>query len=250
VRRLLIAGNWKMNKTVRESLAFVERFSELLKGEELGDREILVCPPFTSLYALSTRELPFSLGAQNMFYEESGAYTGEISPLMLKELGVKYVILGHSERRSIFKEDDELVNKKVLSAAEHGLIPILCVGESLKEREEDRTAEVIERQVVLGLRGLKEESPFVVAYEPVWAIGTGKSATPEMAQEVHRFIREIIEELFSEEKAASTQIIYGGSVKPSNAESLLKMEDIDGALVGGASLEPESFFQIATSCRG
>ncbi len=244
MRRLLIAGNWKMNKTVPEAIELVRGLKERLKG--LEDRDVLICPPFTALYPVS-KELEGSqilLGGQNMFYEEKGAFTGEISPLMLKDVGCSFVILGHSERRHIFGEDDKLINKKVISAVKHGLIPILCVGEKIEEREEGRTEEVIEKQVREGLKGLSSEDEFVIAYEPVWAIGTGKTATPEMAQEVHSFIREILKELFGEEKAGRVRILYGGSVKPENAKGLLEMPDIDGALVGGASLKAESFSAI------
>ena len=247
MRRLLIAGNWKMHKTVQEAVELVRELKELVS--DVKDRDILVCPPFTALYAVS-RELEGSniaLGAQNMFYEEKGAFTGEISPLMVKDVGCSYVILGHSERRHIFSETDELINKKVLSAVNHGLIPILCVGETLQEREEDKTKEVIERQVKEGLKGLNETSEFVIAYEPVWAIGTGKTATPELAEEVHSFIREILAEMFGKEKADSIRILYGGSVKPENAAGLMSQPNIDGSLVGGASLKAESFAKIVKS---
>jgi triosephosphate isomerase len=244
VRRVLIAGNWKMHKTVPEALELVRELKGLIGDEK--ERDVLICPPFTALYPVG-RELQGSsiqLGAQNMFYEEEGAFTGEISPLMLKDCGCKFVILGHSERRHIFKEDDELINKKVLSAVKHRLIPILCVGETLQEREEGRTKDVVEKQVVEGLKGLQGDEEFVIAYEPVWAIGTGKTATPEQAQEVHAFIREKLEELFGKEKAQAVRILYGGSVKPNNAASLLAQPDVDGALVGGASLKADSFAQI------
>jgi len=244
LRRLLIAGNWKMHKTVPEALELVRELKTLVSG--VTDRDILVCPPFTALYPVG-RELKGSniaLGGQNMFYEEEGAFTGEISPLMLKDVGCSYVILGHSERRHIFGETDELINRKVISAAEHGLIPILCVGETLEEREAGETEKVVERQVREGLKGLSSESELVIAYEPVWAIGTGKTATPELAQEVHSFIRSILSDLFGREKAEGIRILYGGSVKPQNAKGLLEMPDIDGALVGGASLKAESFAKI------
>ena len=244
MRRLLIAGNWKMHKTVPEAIELVRELKELTA--DVDDRDILVCPPFTALYPVG-RELQgtnIALGGQNMFYEEQGAFTGEISPIMLKDVGCSYVILGHSERRHIFGETDELINRKVLSAAEHGLTPILCVGEKIEERESGETEKVVERQVKEGLRGFNPENEFVIAYEPVWAIGTGKTATPELAQEVHAFIREILSELFGKEKAEKTRILYGGSVKPENAKGLLEMPDIDGALVGGASLKADSFAKI------
>jgi len=244
LRRLLIAGNWKMNKTVPEALELVRELKERLKGVE--DRDVLVCPPFTALYPVGRELLGSSIlmGAQNMFYEEKGAFTGEISPVMLKDVGCSYVILGHSERRHIFGESDELINRKVISAVNHDLIPILCIGETLEERERGETRQVVERQVREGLKGLKPEDEFVIAYEPVWAIGTGRSATPEMAQEVHAFIREVLTGLFGREKAKGIRILYGGSVKPENAKGLLEMPDIDGALVGGASLKAESFSKI------
>jgi len=244
VRRLLIAGNWKMHKTVPEALELVRELKERLKG--VDDRDILVCPPFTALYPVK-EELcgsSINLGAQNMFYEREGAFTGEISPVMLKDAGCKFVILGHSERRKIFGETDGLINRKVLSAAENGLVPILCVGETLEEREAGKTREVVERQVREGLKNFPVEAELVIAYEPVWAIGTGRSATPEVAQEVHRFIRKVLKELFGEEKADGIRILYGGSVKPENARSLLEAEEIDGALVGGASLKADSFEKI------
>jgi triosephosphate isomerase len=245
LRKLLIAGNWKMNKTVPEAVSLVRELKELLKDLD-RDREVLVCPPFTALYPVS-RELEGSkiaLGAQNMFYEEKGAFTGEISPVMLLDVGCSFVILGHSERRHIFKEDDQLINKKVLSAVAHSITPILCVGELLEERESGKTKDVVKKQVVEGLSGIKPEYDFVIAYEPVWAIGTGKTATPEQAQEVHQFIRELLKELFGKEKAEKVRILYGGSVKPENAKSLMSMPDVDGALVGGASLKAESFAKI------
>ena len=244
VRRLLIAGNWKMHKTIPEALDLVRELKELVR--DVNDRDILVCPPFTALYPVS-RELEGSnivLGGQNMYFEEQGAFTGEISPLMLKDAGCSYVILGHSERRHIFGETDELVNKKVLSAINHGLIPILCVGELLEERESGKTQEVVEKQVREGLKGVDGDNEFVIAYEPVWAIGTGKTATPELAEEVHLFIRQVLSDMFGSEKANSVRILYGGSVKPENAAGLLNMENIDGALVGGASLKAESFAKI------
>jgi len=244
VRRLLIAGNWKMHKTVPEATDFVKELKELVK--DVNDRDILICPPFTALYPVSKEisDTNIKLGAQNMYFEEKGAFTGEISPLMLKDVGCSYVILGHSERRHIFGETDELINKKVLSAINHGITPILCVGEKLEEREAGETEKVIEKQVREGLKNVSKDRDFVIAYEPVWAIGTGKTATPSLAEEVHQFIREVLTLMFGKEKANSVRILYGGSVKPENAEGLLKMDNIDGALVGGASLKAESFAKI------
>ncbi|ADY73235.1 triosephosphate isomerase [Desulfurobacterium thermolithotrophum DSM 11699] len=244
MRRFLIAGNWKMHKTVSEAIELVRELKNLVK--DVSDRDILICPPFTALYPVS-KELEGSnitLGGQNMYFEEQGAFTGEISPLMLKSVGCSYVILGHSERRHIFGESDELINKKVLSSINHGLIPILCVGELLEERENGKTKEVVEEQIREGLKNVNKDAEFVIAYEPVWAIGTGKTATPELAEEVHLFIREVLSDMFGNEKASSVKILYGGSVKPENAAGLLKMENIDGALVGGASLKAESFAKI------
>ncbi|WP_163327551.1 triose-phosphate isomerase [Desulfurobacterium thermolithotrophum] len=244
MRRFLIAGNWKMHKTVSEAIELVRELKNLVK--DVNDRDILICPPFTALYPVS-KELEDSnitLGGQNMYFEEQGAFTGEVSPLMLKSVGCSYVILGHSERRHIFGESDELINKKVLSAINHGLIPILCVGELLEERENGKTKEVVEEQIREGLKNVNKDAEFVIAYEPVWAIGTGKTATPELAEEVHFFIRKALSDMFGNEKASSVRILYGGSVKPKNAAGLLKMENIDGALVGGASLKAESFAKI------
>ena len=246
MKKYLFAGNWKMNKTLSETKEF---FEEFLKGiEKREDREIMIAPPFTAL-ALA-RELTEGscviLGAQNACWEKSGAFTGEISPVMLKELNVKYVIIGHSERRHIFGESDELIAKRVKGVYEEGLIPVLCVGEKLEEREVGKTFEVVENQVRKGLSLVSEVKgeDLVIAYEPVWAIGTGKTATPEQAEEVHQFIRGLLKELYSEEIADRVRILYGGSVKPSNIEELMAQPDIDGVLVGGASLKVDSFLKI------
>lgn len=244
MKRLLIAGNWKMNKTVPEAVELVKTLKNLVA--DVNDRDVLVCPPFTALYSVSEelQNTNITLGGQNMYFEERGAFTGEISPLMLKDAGCSFVIVGHSERRHIFGETDELINKKVLSAVDHGLVPILCVGELLEEREKQITRKVVERQLRTGLKDLKENAEFVVAYEPVWAIGTGKTATPELAEDVHYFIRLVLADMFGSERANGIRILYGGSVKPENAEGLLKMENVDGALVGGASLKADSFAKI------
>jgi len=245
LRKKIIAGNWKMHKTVREAEELV---GSILKGLPETHYEVVVCPPFTALYRISQllEGSRLKLGAQNMHYEIQGAFTGEISAPMLKELGVEYIILGHSERRHIFGESDEMISKKLRRAVETGLKPILCVGEKLEERERGLTEKVIERQLVSALEGLSREDldDLVVAYEPVWAIGTGKNATPEQAQEVHAFIRSKLSELLGEEFADSRTILYGGSVKPHNIYELTKEEDVDGALVGGASLSAESFLGI------
>ena len=241
-----IAGNWKMNKTVAEAIDLVKQLKASLSGIE--GVEVAVAPPFTALFVVR-KELEGSsiqLAAQNLFWEEKGAFTGEIAPPMLKEVGCHYVILGHSERRQFFGETDETVNRKVRATLSHGLKVIFCIGETLKEREEGKTFAVIERQVPGGLRDIRKEemSSIVIAYEPVWAIGTGKTATPEQAEEVHRFIRKKLVQLYSKEIAESVRIQYGGSVTPENVKGLMGKENIDGALVGGASLKSETFSKI------
>jgi len=241
-----IAGNWKMNKTVEEAIDLVRQLKTSLSDTE--GVEVAVAPPFTALSAVS-RELKGSslhLAAQNVFYEEKGAFTGEVSPLMLRELGCHYVIIGHSERRQFFRETDETVNRRIKAALGQSLKPIFCVGETLKEREEGGAFSVIERQVDSGLKGIGggDVKDFVIAYEPVWAIGTGKTATPQQAEEVHRFIRQRLEKLYSREIAEGIRIQYGGSVTPENVKGLMSQENIDGALVGGASLKSESFSKI------
>jgi triosephosphate isomerase (TIM) len=246
-RKLIIAGNWKMNKTVAESL-------DLLKGLALDlasvkEVDIVVCPPFTALSEVSkailnTRNI--ALGAQNMSEHNMGAYTGEIAAQMLKEFSVRYVILGHSERRTYQEEKDELIAKKALAAHAASLKPIVCVGETLTEREAGRTEKVLETQVRGSLAGLSKEqmAETVVAYEPVWAIGTGKTATAQQAQDAHAFIRAQLAKNFDEAVARKVRIQYGGSVKPANARELMSLPDVDGALVGGASLEVRSFADI------
>jgi triosephosphate isomerase len=241
-----IAGNWKMNKTVEEALDLIRQLKVSLPN--IKGVEVAVAPPFTALYTIS-QELKGSLirlAAQNLYYEEKGAFTGEISPLMLKEIGCQYVIIGHSERRQFFGEKDEAINRKIKAAVSHGLKPVFCMGETLKEREEEQTFSVIERQVQGGLRdiGHEEMANIVIAYEPVWAIGTGKTATPEQAEEVHRFIRQTLVQLYSREIAGAVRIQYGGSVTPENIKGLMNQENIDGALVGGASLKSETFSKI------
>jgi len=238
-----------MHKTVKEAKEFFENFLRKLK-EKTVDREIMIAPPFTCLFACAeaVKGTPVSLGAQNACWEPKGAFTGEISPEMLKEFEVKYVIIGHSERRHIFGETDEIINKRVKGVFSAGLVPVLCVGETLEEREAGKTFDVVKTQLEEGLRGISGVSgeTLVIAYEPVWAIGTGKTATPLQAQEVHQFIREKLKELFGE-VADSIRILYGGSVKPENAGSILEQPDIDGVLVGGASLDPEKFYDIYTA---
>lgn len=245
MRKPIIAGNWKMYKTANEAAELVNGLVDKVRD---AGCEVVVCPPFTSIaQVLSlTESTNIKVGAQNMYFEESGAYTGEISPLMLRELGVKYVILGHSERRQYFKEDDELINKKVMAAFKYNLIPILCVGETLEERESDKTFEKISSQLELNLKNLDSEkaSNMVIAYEPIWAIGTGKTATSEDANNVIKFIREKVRELFGNNTADTIRIQYGGSVKPSTIKEQMAQSDIDGALVGGASLKADEFAAI------
>ena len=247
MRKYLIAGNWKMHKTVEEARKFFEVFLKKLE-EKAVDREIMIAPPFTCMFACAeaVKGSIVKLGAQNACWEPKGAFTGEISPEMLKEFGVKYVIIGHSERRHIFGETDELINKRVKGVFSAGLVPVLCVGETLEEREAGKTFDVVKNQLEEGLKGLSgvNGENLVIAYEPVWAIGTGKTATPLQAQEVHQFIRERLKDLFGEKVSQQIRILYGGSVKPENAGSILEQPDIDGVLVGGASLDPEKFYEI------
>lgn len=240
----VIAGNWKMNKTVGESLDFIKAIVPLVKDVE-GKCEVVLGAPFTSLGAMgeALKGTNVELSAQDVYWEKSGAYTGEVAPGMLKDVGCQWSIIGHSERRAYFGETDETINKKAFALYEEGLKPIICVGELLEEREAGKTNDVVSTQI----RGCLKDIPAdkmkqtVIAYEPVWAIGTGKAATPEMAQEVHAMIRALLAELYGEELASSIRILYGGSVKPSNVSELMGQEDIDGALVGGASLEADSF---------
>ncbi|MFO0754508.1 MAG: triose-phosphate isomerase [Thermodesulfovibrionales bacterium] len=242
MRKPLIAANWKMNKTVGEAEAFLRDFIPLVK--DVADADIVIAPPFTALSAVSSllKGAPIQLSAQNMYYEEKGAYTGEIAPGMLTDLRCTHVILGHSERRHYFGESDELLNKKVKAARSHGFTVIFCVGESLDEREAGKTFSVLQREVEEGLKGIGPEG-IVVAYEPIWAIGTGKTATTGQAQEAHRFIRERLSLLYGNE-ASSMRILYGGSVTPENIDALMECADVDGALVGGASLKPDSFARL------
>jgi len=248
MRAKIVAGNWKMNKTNPEAVDFA---GELVnKAGDVANPIVLICPPYTALSELSEvfKGSKIFLGAQNMYFHESGAYTGEIAPSMLLTIGVSYVILGHSERREYFCETDRMINDKVKLALKSNLIPIVCVGEQLKQREEGKTQEVIGTQVDGSLDGLtaNEAAKIVVAYEPVWAIGTGKTATPEMAQEVHAFMRNRLNQKF-DITADKIPILYGGSVKGDNAAALLSQADIDGALVGGASLKVDEFVKIINS---
>ena len=248
MRKKIIAANWKMNMTAAEAASFMEDFQIELK--DIEGVEIVIIPPFTALPKLSeifASITSVKLGAQNMWHEASGAYTGEISAAMLREFFTRYVVLGHSERRTIFGETDELVNKKVKAAHAATLLPILCIGETLAERDAGRHHEVLARQLKGSLAGLDAAQMLdtVIAYEPVWAIGTGRTASPEQAQEAHAFIRQTLAEMFDAATASKIRIQYGGSVKPDNAKELLHQPDIDGALVGGASLDPRGFAKIA-----
>ncbi len=244
MRKKIIAGNWKMNKNHNEA---IELINSLKSGIDTDVSDVVVCVPFVDLMAVSEaiKGTKINLGAQNMHFEESGAYTGEISPGMLKELGVKYVIIGHSERRAYFAETDEIVNKKVKKALEHNLVPILCVGESLEERELNITIELVRIQIKKAFAGISAEdaTKVVIAYEPIWAIGTGKVATKEQAQEVCAEVRKVIAEIYGQSVSNEIRIQYGGSVTGDSANELFNMPDIDGGLVGGASLK-EDFIKV------
>ena len=246
-RLKVIAGNWKLNKDVHQTEELLTGLNNTLTFDLKGVR-VIVCPPFTSLETASrlTKGSSMSLGAQNMYYEDEGAFTGEISPKMLKSAGCEYVIVGHSERRQIFGETDELINKKVKKAIASGLVPIVCVGETLEQREKNVTAQIVTTQVRGVLRDISAEQveKIVIAYEPVWAIGTGRNATPQQAEEVHLLIRTLMAELYTPATAQRVIIQYGGSVKPDNAEELLWQPNVDGALVGGACLKADSFSAI------
>ena len=249
-RTPLIAGNWKMFKTHLDAIKLVQQLGYELTDHKFDKAEVAVCPPFTALRTVQTLieddRFEFGLGAQNMHWEDDGAFTGEVSPVMLKSLRVKYVILGHSERRELFGETDEGVNKKMKAAFTHGLTPIMCCGETDAEREAGETQSKVEGQVSGGLAGLKSEqvASSVIAYEPIWAIGTGKTATPDDAQETVAYIRTLVAKEFGDEVGAAVRILYGGSVKAGNAKSLFSQPDIDGGLVGGASLEAGDFAAI------
>lgn len=249
-RKPIIAGNWKMFKTVGEAREFVEA----VKGKaEVDGVESVICAPFTNLPALveAVKGTTLKIGAQNLHFEDSGAFTGEISGVMLKDLGVDYVIIGHSERRAYFAETDEVVNKKVHAAFKHGILPIVCVGEKLEEREAGSTKTVCKVQTEAALAGLTGEqaAATVIAYEPIWAIGTGKSSTSADANEVIAYIRELVAGQFGAQVATAIRIQYGGSVKPNNIAEYMGMSDIDGALVGGASLEPASYIQLVEGAK-
>jgi triosephosphate isomerase len=252
MRRPMIAGNWKLHKTVAEALDLVAALKSGLAGVQ--DIDIVVAPAFTALGAVAEAltESNILLAAQNCYPAATGAFTGEVSPLLLRDIGCRYVIVGHSERRSLFGEKDDFINRKVLTVLTEGLQPILCVGETLEERNENRTFEILDGQIRRGLAGIDPDQlgRLTIAYEPVWAIGTGQTASTEQAQEAHLFIRDLIANLFSAKVAGNLRILYGGSVKPDNIDGLMAMPDIDGALVGGASLKAADFIRIARFERG
>ena len=249
MRKNVIAGNWKMNKSNTEAVEMLTELKELVKG--IDNVGIIIGAPFTALSdaVKAVKGSNIAIAAENVYPKDSGAYTGEVSPVMLKSIGVEYVILGHSERREYFKESDEFINEKVKAVLAAGMLPILCIGEKLEERESGKTAEVTETQIRGGLKDLtaEEAKKVIVAYEPVWAIGTGRTATPEMAQETHRQVRDVLVSMFGNETAEEMIIQYGGSMKPDNAVELLAQKDIDGGLIGGASLKASSFAEIVVA---
>lgn len=247
MRRPLIAGNWKLHKTIPEAIQLANELKRKLYDFDRGD--LLICPPFTALSAVADvlQGSNIYLGAQDLFWEDSGAFTGEVSGPLLRDAGCSFVIVGHSERRQYFGDNDEVVNKKLQAAINSGLTPILCVGEPLEKREQKVTKEYLRKRLRANLRGLGGEMvmKIVFAYEPIWAIGTGRTATPQMAGETQRFIRQLFEEHYDSTVAGGMRIIYGGSVKPENAPALMAEEDVDGFLIGGASLQADSFIKIA-----
>lgn len=245
MRKPIIAGNWKMNNTIKQGLKLVEE----IIGFELSENvEAVLCVPFTTLQDVkkAIKDTNIKLGAQNVHWEENGAFTGEISPSMLKEIGVDYCIIGHSERRQYYNETDETVNKKIKSTLSHGILPIVCVGETLEEREANKAEDIVKNQIIRAFEGITKEelNKIVIAYEPIWAIGTGKTASSDDANNMCKFIRNIIGEIYSDEDKEIIRIQYGGSVKPSNIKELMDKSDIDGALVGGASLKAEDFVSL------
>jgi triosephosphate isomerase len=252
LRKPIIAGNWKMNMSPSEAGLLAKDLRESLGNQE--DVDVVVAPPFVSLYPVAEvlRGSGIALSGQDLFWEDKGAFTGAISPTMLLDVGCEYVIIGHSERRQYFGETDETVNRKVRAALVHGLLQIMCIGESLEQRENGETFKIVEAQLDGGLRDLQKEAirSMVIAYEPIWAIGTGKTATPEQAQEVHAFIRDYLNNHFGPDVGGAVRIQYGGSVNPENIDDLMAKPDIDGALVGGASLKAANFTRIARFKRG
>jgi len=245
-RRPFIAGNWKMYKTSAEAAETAKKLAGLVSG--VTNVDVMIAPPFTALAQVheAIKESSVMLGAQNLFWEKEGAFTGEISPQMVVSAGCRYVIIGHSERRQYFGETDLSVNKKIRAAITNNLVPVFCIGETEKERDADNTFNILDKQIKMGLEGFSPDDlqPVILAYEPVWAIGTGKTATSGQAQEVHLFIRNLLEKLFGKKIAGSVRILYGGSVKPENIKELMSMPDVDGALVGGASLNADKFAEI------
>ncbi|MGF6905578.1 triose-phosphate isomerase [Fusobacterium sp. PH5-44] len=246
MRKKIIAANWKMNKTNKEAIEMLTELKSIVKN--IKNVTIIVGVPFTSLNdaVKTTINTNISIAAENLYPKDFGAYTGEISPIMLRDIGVKYVIIGHSERREYFKESDEFINEKIKAALSHDLIPILCIGEKLEDREAGKTDDINRKQLINGLKDISKEDArkIIVAYEPVWAIGTGKTATPDMAQKTHKNIRNILSDIFDAEVANAVPIQYGGSMNASNAKELLSQPDIDGGLIGGASLKADSFYEI------
>lgn len=244
MRRPIIAGNWKMNKGLKGAIDLASSIVNELS--DINDRDVVLCPPFTALDRVGEvlRGSNISLGAQNLFYEDEGPYTGEISASQIKDLGCKFVIIGHSERRQFLKETDLIINKKIKEALKWGLSPIFCVGETEEERKQRKEKEVVKRQITLGLEGIEDVKNIIIAYEPVWAIGTGNTCKSEDAEMMHIFIRDLIAKLYSKDLANFIRIQYGGSVKPENIDEIMRMPNIDGALVGGASLDASSFCRI------
>ncbi|MFW6134985.1 MAG: triose-phosphate isomerase [Elusimicrobiota bacterium] len=246
MRKPFIAGNWKMNKTNTEAVSTVNSLIE--KVGDIKEVDIMISPPYTALSKISeiVGDTNIKLGAQNMHHKKEGAYTGEISALMLKDCGCEWVILGHSERRQYFGCTDELVNVKLKTAVSEGLKAVVCVGETLEQRENEQTFDILKQQITRGLKDLseKEQSKTTIAYEPVWAIGTGRTATPQQAEQAHKFIRSVLKDLYGREFSQSTRILYGGSIKPHNIVELMNKDNVDGGLVGGASLDAESFSEI------
>jgi len=249
VRKIVVAGNWKMNTLREEAVTLIDGI--LREAGNFGDIDVVLFPPylFLEMAVQMCRKSSIRIGAQNAFYEEQGAYTGEISPFMLRDIGCEYVILGHSERRRYFGETNAIINKKMKSCIEAGLAPVLCIGETLYQRQQGKTFDILNEQIVYGLEGIDGSfiKKAIIAYEPVWAIGTGMSASTAQAQEAHGYIRNTLDSFTDMETAGQVRILYGGSVNPKNARELLEEDDIDGALVGGASLKPESFCEIVKS---
>ncbi|MDD5560535.1 MAG: triose-phosphate isomerase [Candidatus Omnitrophica bacterium] len=250
MRKTIIAGNWKMYKTITEAIELANGLKREFFKLDFAAVDVVLCPAFTALSEVAEvlTETEIGLGAQDIYWQEEGAFTGEVSPLMIKDAGCQYAIIGHSERRQFFGESNETVNKKIKAALKSGIIPIVCVGENLQEREANKTFKVVEDHINNGLAGVdvSDIANLIIAYEPVWAIGTGKTATPDQAQEVHKFIRDLLKKNYGQDVSDNIRIQYGGSVKPENIMQLMERPDVDGALVGGASLKVDSFSAIVT----